>query len=41
MAQILMRTWLNVDKVLNQGALHFDLSQVGVTARMPSLRSAR
>jgi peptide/nickel transport system substrate-binding protein len=32
----------NVDKVLNQGALHFDPSQVGVTAsRMPSLRSAR
>jgi peptide/nickel transport system substrate-binding protein len=32
----------NVDKVLNQGAPHFDASQVGVTAsRMPTLRSAR
>src|SRR6187397_499772 len=32
----------NVEKVLNQGAPHFDPSQVGVTAsRMPTLRSAR
>ncbi len=32
----------NVEKVLNQGAPHFDASQVGVTAsRMPTLRSAR
>jgi peptide/nickel transport system substrate-binding protein len=32
----------NVEKVLKQDALHFDASQVGVTAsRMPNLRSAR
>ena len=32
----------NVEKVLKQDALHFDPSQVGVTAsRMPNLRSAR
>jgi peptide/nickel transport system substrate-binding protein len=32
----------NVEKVLKQDALHFDASQVGVTAsRMPTLRSAR
>ena len=32
----------NVEKVLKQGAPHFDASQVGVTAsRMPNLRSAR
>jgi ABC-type transport system substrate-binding protein len=32
----------NVEKVLKQDALHFDASQVGVTAsRMPSLRSAK
>jgi peptide/nickel transport system substrate-binding protein len=32
----------NVEKVLKQDALHFDISQVGVTAsRMPTLRSAR
>lgn len=32
----------NVRKVLDQGATHFDASQVGVTAsRMPTLRSAR
>ena len=32
----------NVEKVLKQDALHFDPSQVGVTAsRMPTLRSAR
>ena len=32
----------NVQKVLDQGAKHFDASQVGVTAsRMPTLRSAR
>jgi ABC-type transport system substrate-binding protein len=32
----------NVEKVLNQGAPHFDASQVGVTAsRMPNLRSAK
>jgi ABC-type transport system substrate-binding protein len=32
----------NVEKVLKQDALHFDVSQVGVTAtRMPNLRSAR
>ena len=32
----------NVDKVLKQDAVHFDPSQVGVTAsRMPTLRSAR
>lgn len=32
----------NVDKVLNKDAVHFDASQVGVTAsRMPTLRSAR
>lgn len=32
----------NVDKVLNKEAVHFDASQVGVTAsRMPNLRSAR
>ncbi len=32
----------NVEKVLNQNALHFDASQVGVTAsRMPTLRTAR
>jgi len=32
----------NVEKVLNEGALHFDPSQVGVTAsRMPTLRSAK
>jgi len=32
----------NVEKVLKQDAVHFDASQVGVTAsRMPTLRSAR
>jgi peptide/nickel transport system substrate-binding protein len=32
----------NVEKVLRQDALHFDASQVGLTAsRMPTLRSAR
>ena len=32
----------NVQKVLDQAAVHFDASQVGVTAsRMPTLRSAR
>lgn len=32
----------NIEKVLKQDALHFDASQVGVTAsRMPTLRSAR
>ena len=32
----------NIEKVLKQDALHFDPSQVGVTAsRMPNLRSAR
>src|SRR4030095_2588264 len=32
----------NVEKVLKQDALHFDVSQVGVTAtRMPNLRSAK
>jgi peptide/nickel transport system substrate-binding protein len=32
----------NVEKVLKQDAVHFDASQVGVTAsRMPNLRSAR
>src|SRR4249920_1728849 len=32
----------NVEKVLKQDALHFDASQVGVTAsRMPNLRSAK
>ncbi|WP_225784897.1 ABC transporter substrate-binding protein [Xenophilus sp. Marseille-Q4582] len=32
----------NVDKVLNKEAVHFDASQVGVTAsRMPTLKSAR
>jgi len=32
----------NVEKVLKQDALHFDASQVGVTAsRMPTLRTAR